>query len=410
MPGVVILLVIAGIIVAGIRLQDVLQASSPPASILFDHGLSSVKIEAPSTWSNRQCGSCHQQEYQQWQVSRHAAAATNKKFQAQCTQSIGGRRQWCINCHAPTTPDGDRLPTQEPRNLDGLFSEQPPWLVAGVDCLACHVRNGKILTTHVSTKGQQAHPLQLAPELGTAEFCAGCHQFAFKSTTFGDEFHGQLQQASLEEFLDFRRSGGVEESCLDCHMPGGNHLMPGGYSNTMLQQALDLELRADWQPDPTGLLVTVSVTADHVGHRVPGGEHFRYLTLSTDVADRGGSLPELVEATEPTAAPGPRPKVLRLTGLPQTETMRRDLGLLERGLDPTEAPQADTRLRPGEKRTYRYFVPIVVNDASSSFRVTAELKYHKMNDRDAERFGFTPAEVVHTVLRAEESVQPGTDR
>ena len=223
--GVVILLVIVGIAVAGVPLQKVLQASSPPSPILFDHGLSPANIEAPVTWNNRQCRSCHQDEYRQWQASRHAAAATNRKFQAQCTQSIGGRRQWCVNCHAPTTPDGDRLPTQEPRNLDRLFSEQPPWLVAGVDCLTCHVRNGKVLTTHISAKGQQAHPLQLAPELGTAEFCAGCHQFAFKSTTFGDEFHGQLQQASLEEFLDFRRSGGAEDTCLDCHMPNGDHLM-----------------------------------------------------------------------------------------------------------------------------------------------------------------------------------------
>ena len=60
--GVVILLVIVGIAVAGVRLQKVLQASSPPSPILFDHGLSPANIEAPVTWNNRQCGSCHQDE------------------------------------------------------------------------------------------------------------------------------------------------------------------------------------------------------------------------------------------------------------------------------------------------------------------------------------------------------------
>ena len=412
--GPIILLIAAGVTTAGFFVQQALQASRPVTPALFDHGLTPVSLKAPATWTNRQCGTCHAEAFREWKASRHAAAATNKKFRVECTQPIGGRRQWCLNCHAPTNPSAGQLPTEVPHGLESLFTDQPQWLVDGVDCLTCHVRDGQVLTTRITRAGQAAHPLRLAPELGTAEFCGGCHQFAFKSAHFGDEFHGKLQQASMEEFLDFRRDGGSQESCHDCHMPDGNHLMPGGYSNTMLNQALELDLSATWQNRPPGINVRVSVSAEGVGHRMPGGEHFRFLTLYTDLreADTPPIIHPLSEPMSEHAEPPVQPNtVRRIVEWPRVEIMRRELGLRERGLAPGAPLSSDTRLLPGERRTFRYFVPAEDLPRSSSHRVSAELRYHKMGDLDARRFGFDPGEVIHTIMRKEEPVhREGADR
>jgi hypothetical protein len=412
--GSVILLVAAGVTTAGVCVQQMLEASRPSTPALFDHGLTPVNLQAPATWTNRQCGSCHEKAYRQWKASRHAVAATNKKFHAQCIQPIDGRRQWCLNCHAPTNPNGDLLPTEEPHELDSIFSDQPQWLVDGVDCLTCHVRDGKVLVTRVTSSGQAAHPVRLAPELGTAEFCGGCHQFAFKSSRYGDEFHGQLQQASMEEFLDFRRDGGGQESCHDCHMADGNHLMPGGYSNEMLNQALELDLAASWQDQPAGLNLSVSVSAEGVGHRVPGGEHFRFLTLYTNLRN-ANDPPSVNPLSEPEPDESPSAvksnTVTRVTAWPRIEIMRRHLGLRERGLDPSAGERLDTRLRPGERRTFRYFVPVDALPSGSMLTVSAELRYHKMGDPDARRFGFALSEVIHTIVRTEQAIRrEGADR
>ena len=412
--GPVILLVAAGVTTAGVCVQQMLEASRPSTPALFDHGLTPVKLQAPASWTNRQCGSCHEKAFRQWKASRHAVAATNKKFRAQCIQPVDGRRQWCLNCHAPTNPNGDLLPTEVPRELDSLFSDQPQWLVDGVDCLTCHVRDGKVLVTRVTKTGQAAHPVRLAPELGTAEFCGGCHQFAFKNAHYGDEFHGQFQQASMDEFLDFRHDGGSQESCHDCHMAGGNHLMPGGYSNEMLNQALKLDLAATWQDQPPGINLSVSVSAEGVGHRVPGGEHFRFLTLYTNLRNANAppsvnplSEPESVEPQSPVKSN----TVTRVTAWPRIEIMRRHLGLRERGADPSGSVSLDTRLMPGERRTFRYFVPVDALPSGSPLTVSAELRYHKMGDPDARRFGFSPPEVIHTIMRTEQPIhREGVDR
>ncbi|MBQ17719.1 MAG: hypothetical protein CMJ65_11395 [Planctomycetaceae bacterium] len=412
-PGLVILLVTVGVITAGVRIQRVLEASKPSTPILFDHGLTPLTLRAPSTWTNQQCGTCHPRAFEQWQGSRHAAAATNKKFRVECIEPIGGRRQWCINCHAPTNPSAGHLPTQEPVGLDSLFSDQPRWLVNGVDCLTCHVRDGKVLATRITSKGEAAHPLRLSPELETAEFCGGCHQFAFKSDQYGDEFHGQLQQVSMEEFLDFRRGGGSEQNCQNCHMPAGDHLMPGGYNNEMLKQSLDLDLDARWQDQPGGINVSISVIAQGVGHRLPGGEHFRFLSLHTNLRN-ADDPPRQYTLAEPTAEQLPPPaaagQVQEVTDWPRIQIMRRNPGPRERGRSPGADAVPDTRLFPGERRTFRYFVPANTVDADSPLVISAELWYHKMGDLDARRFGFETPEVIHTVLRKEQAVRRGTGR
>ena len=74
--------------------------------------------------------------------------------------------------------------------------------------------------------------MRLAPELASADFCGGCHQFAFKTSQLPDSFFGDLQQASMEEFLEFRQHSGLDLKCQDCHMPLDPEVLNGADLNT----------------------------------------------------------------------------------------------------------------------------------------------------------------------------------
>ena len=50
--------------------------------------------------SAAQCGACHQEIYQEWRASTHAAALRDRQFQAELAKAP--EVQWlCLNCHTP---------------------------------------------------------------------------------------------------------------------------------------------------------------------------------------------------------------------------------------------------------------------------------------------------------------------
>src|SRR5262245_44134818 len=81
--------------------QGVLRAARAATPIHFDQGLTVLVPRAPAGWTDHACGSCHSQAYEQWIESRHAVAGVNDNFQAQFRHDEVGRKQWCLNCHAP---------------------------------------------------------------------------------------------------------------------------------------------------------------------------------------------------------------------------------------------------------------------------------------------------------------------
>jgi hypothetical protein len=301
-------------------------------------------------------------------------------------------------------PGHDKFPTSEPAQLDSWFQQEPDWLTQGVDCITCHVRDGTVLATKVSDKGRVAHPMRLAPELARADFCSGCHQFSFKTSQLPDSFFGDLQQASMEEFLEFRQHSGLDLHCQDCHMPDGDHLMPGGYHLSMLQQAVDMELAAAWSEQPGLLQITVDLTASEVGHRVPGGEHFRFLELETTLLDADGKTvvlpvpdpPRSLDNHNDTLDSDPR----RLERLPHIERMQRNLNDKGRG----HRALPDDRLRPEETRTFKYLVQVPQSIPIKSLTVHALVRYHLMSDDKARLFGHDFDDVT-TVIR-EATVEP----
>ena len=402
--------VVAGVVVSLQRLHAVLEAADAPQRALFDHGLSALDPRAPENLTNESCAVCHQDEYDQWKKSRHATAGVNENFQAQFLDPKGGRKQWCLNCHAPINPGGGLLPTQEPAGIDDAFREAPYWLTRGVGCITCHVRDGKILVTRVTKESSRHHPVRLAPELGKAEFCAGCHQFAEKFIGMPDAFGGRLQQASFAEFHDFHAAGAGVQRCHDCHMPAGDHLMPGGYSTSMVKSALELELSAKWQDDPQRLRVSVSVSAQGVGHRLPGGEHFfRFLTVRTWVNDADGRPVFSLIRNQP-AGNGEQSKEKTVFKWPQIEEIGHQRGPFELGLDPYAKPTPDTRLSPGQERVYHYLTDIEAKQFKQPLQVYTEIWYHMMRQGEAVKFGFRPEKMERLILSKTTTIPPREDR
>ena len=377
----------AGIVWSFSHAQRVLQSTNVPTPILFDHGLTSIDPHAPAGWTNEQCGSCHKDEFEQWRNSKHAEAGVNANFEAQFLEATGGRAQWCLNCHAPANHGRFNHASMEPDNIDNLFVAKPVWLTSGVDCLSCHVRDGQVLGINVTSRGQAAHPMREAPELGTAEFCGGCHQFAHKPRQFPDGFRGRLQQASLIELIEQTRVSGETLRCHDCHLPAGNHKMPGGYDRELVRDSLELTLTATWQEERSAVQLVIGVTAQGVGHRVPGGEHFfRYLSIRTTLHDASGNTvtpnKQSSEALDARAATLP----LVLDQLPHVEEIRKRLGDFERGKELAVAPTPDTRLNPNETRKFVYLVPLAPADLGKPLQAKATLWYHVLDPEEAKGF------------------------
>ena len=393
--------VAAGVGLAGWQVALVWAAARGDTPLHFDQGLTALDPGAPASWTNEWCGSCHRREFDSWKVSRHAVAGINKNFQAQFHKDP---QQWCLNCHAPINPGRDqmpirRLPTDEP--TEQLFGRAPAWLTRGVDCLTCHVRDGNVIVARPGTvDAEQAHPVRLLPELGNAEFCAGCHQFRFKSSVFEDSFLGENQQASLEEFLERSQDGGLETRCHTCHMPQGDHRMPGGYDLAMLRRAVGLELHLEWLDelldDLPVLRVHVKVSARRVGHRVPGGEYFRFLTLHTTVLDASGSPVNPLSVLGAARHSDPEQHVV--TEWPQIETLRRHIGSFERTQSGT--PLTDTRLWPDETRGYTYLVPMPAAAQHLPLTARTEIWYHVLDEAETRFHGLEPAETQWLVREA----------
>lgn len=214
--------------------------------------------------SARECQGCHEREYQEWAGSRHAQAWSNALFTESFRESGS---PWCVNCHAPLT---------EQRSQHFLGEGGPPGLLGeGVNCAACHLREGVILTSREpSPAAREVHPVRREPELGTSDFCGGCHEFPFPegSAPAGAAPHLLMQQTLTEWRASTAARRG--ERCQSCHMAGGAHAFPGGHSLEWVRGAL--ELTWEWRGRSR---VCAVVRSRNAGHAVPTGDLFRRLRL-----------------------------------------------------------------------------------------------------------------------------------
>ena len=216
------------------------------------------------------CGSCHEDIWEAWRGSRHAASFANRGFQVALQQTR--QRSWCLECHLP------RVEQRELLQMVGISGAAGTLLEDGVDCHSCHVSDGQLRSARApSVEARAVHGVDAFPELADSVFCARCHQFAGPLEHHPARVGGDPLQDTFGEWERTRS----EQTCQSCHMPAGQHGFAGGHDLELVRRALDISVERREQA------VFVSLqTTEAVAHKVPTGDPFRRLRISlcADVA------------------------------------------------------------------------------------------------------------------------------
>jgi hypothetical protein len=233
----------------------------PPA----DRGMKPMVLTPPPGFSlsAQSCVDCHSASHDEWAQSRHATASTNALFTASFARQT---RTWCLNCHAPLAEQRDRQPQL---HLTDLGRE-------GVNCAACHVREGRVVTARAITPAAEAaHPMLHDAELATSEQCAGCHDFNVPWVNLPQPVKqpGYSAVPMQDTFDEWRTSVAASRGvgCVECHMPKGSHAVTGARDVAWLKRAL----RLDASNGADGVDVALEVTG--AAHAFPTGDPFRAL-------------------------------------------------------------------------------------------------------------------------------------
>ncbi len=242
----------------------------------FPNGLESVttglEISNKNQLLNSNCISCHKDIYPD--KDRHSFSWKSDLFQEAIKIE---NREWCVHCHAP-------LSTQKEiyfRKLKGdsnLTDVDLQLLNEGINCVSCHVRNGKVLG-YKNTIHEYHEVVEF--NIDKSAFCANCHQFNFPVFS-GDiiQYTNHPMQNTYEEW----KSSGKEESCQSCHY--SKHNLVGPYDRKWL-----LDQFYDFKVDKDEEVLSVSFRLGKGrAHNLPSGDLFRSLVLEVSENSKFQSL------------------------------------------------------------------------------------------------------------------------
>ncbi len=244
------------------------------------------------------CGPCHPSQYKLWSESRMGQASTEPVFLADWEHE--GRNVLCLSCHAPLLEQHQRLPV-------GLWSVRPLWVMTqdneafqegladeGVTCVVCHLRDEPVI---VGPNGAgSVHPTRRDPDFRGPKRCVRCHQVERPPLSNLDRPLADTHR----EWDAWRSVTGREDTCVDCHMPDGDHSFPGAYDAELLRGGLDIQVRR--QGD-----VTEVALHNLAGHRFPSADPARALVVRVgdqeQVLARLVPLPRYIDMGDTTLAP-----------------------------------------------------------------------------------------------------------
>ena len=248
------------------------------------------------------CRDCHPDIYEEWRVSAHGQAWTDRQFQSELTKS--DNRWLCNNCHTPLMNQMEAWPVEvidgdveRPRYVDNPAFDAE-LREEGITCAACHVRDGVIegpieLETPI-------HPVRKADRFTTAAICLPCHQ-AVRS------YPGKDFICVFETGQEWRAGpyGQAGQACQSCHMQpvtrshtigsearsGRRHFWPGagifkveGYGPPVDQLPAGLEIQARASAEE----LVLTLTNGTAGHLLPTGDPERFIMVEVEFSDRDG--------------------------------------------------------------------------------------------------------------------------
>ncbi len=223
----------------------------------------------PRWESARQCQSCHQEAFDEWQGSHHGIAFTNPEVRV---LSDDFRKEECMDCHLP-----------RPLSVTGFGKRTLPRRThfdEGVSCISCHLgEDGGIL-------GRNDRPeVPCKPRRSEAflsvDACQSCHNQ-----------HGTTDQ--------WRQSHYAKEGihCTNCHMPqaarkrpdgtmraGRGHVFAGAHDPATLRQA------GEFTAARAGEELVLSLANTGTGHNFPTEERHRAVDLEYRFEAAAGLLP-----------------------------------------------------------------------------------------------------------------------
>lgn len=164
--------------------------------------------------SSVSCAACHAAQFADWSGARHAIAMSpGVRAQMNDQPELSAM---CATCHTP---------------LEEQWTD--PYLSAdGVGCAGCHARGSQrfgpppLETTIAPLVARYPSPhgaVNTRDFFESADFCAGCHQFAEGNAP---KVNGAFLQNTI---VEWRASRAAREgkTCQTCHMPGRRHLFRG---------------------------------------------------------------------------------------------------------------------------------------------------------------------------------------
>lgn len=311
------------------------------------------------------CGSCHSEQYTQWQESNHSRAAVNVRvrdlYSGDGTGDPSGpsgdgyvftelhneneNSGLCATCHSP-----NERPT-DPGSVKFNEISTAPGL-EGVTCTSCHqlhVVNEDVESIHLLGNAEFRFPQAFrggeeathehvwgplddvgfgrmraayAPVFKSSQLCASCHEYVNPGT-------GAPGQETFSEWEGSpAAAAGIQ--CQTCHMPQveapgplasvgaaperpaeqrHDHSFPGVYAG-VLGDPIDLELEVN--PSTSAVAVRTRVHNRVTGHHWPTGVDVRNAVLVIEVRHNGELLtqrsgdqvPEWANDAEPGVQPG----------------------------------------------------------------------------------------------------------
>ncbi|GEM_PF-345979 len=254
------------------------------------------------------CEDCHQEIAREWRASGHARAWTNPAYRAFIAENPASE-ETCSPCHAPKIILSAGL-NATPELRDAARER-------GVDCIACHADRDFVM--HGPFQTRAPHKTQKDKRYRSVQACLPCH--------------GQGRWFNQVDDWRASRYARLGITCQTCHMPRierpsvqhwalpdvprratRRHTFLGGHDRELVRSAASLQV----QIDDGAALVTVVNSA--TGHALPGAG-WRAVVLDVVVEDERGT----------------------------TVLHRRHVFDLD---------VHDNRLKPGERRDFRYALPI----------------------------------------------------
>ena len=342
--------------------------------------------------SAKECATCHQEFYNEWQTTIHSKAWTEPYFQTDW--KFDRSQHSCRLCHTPLDRQQPEivLGYRDTDKWDPIVEDNPdfdPKLQhEGVTCAACHYRDGKIVGVIGNTNAP--HPTKKLDDPN--QVCVRCHIvegdkwdtfFRFPPCGTVAEIESSRSQATTNNKLANRTGLSAEHlvsdsslfGCVECHMPlkkrslvkdgvirdTRQHLWRGGHDPAMVKSALTIKFYEDDLidkiPSSKGKrLFTLTIVNTGAAHYVPTGTPDRHLTIQLRVLDKNNNV--LIE---------------NINTIKRTVMWR-----------PFIVDLKDTRLQRGKPRNYQ----IDISEENKAVSVEAVVRYHLLDEKRRKRIGY----------------------